>query len=219
MSVWPERRSVVAALIAATLAYSRFFATSPTDAQLIDGIPFAKKIAQHSTPLTLVGGGTRYKYNVVPVYAVGIYVDAARMAAALKPFIQLPAPALLRKTAFFDAAAAATVAKAVVLGFHRSVSASAVVDALKDALASKVSKGALVKFRDGLGSTLGDRIVKGTELTLACRGSTLRISCSGKSASLSDKTICPALFGVYLGKSPVSPAAKEAFARGFAAMQ
>ena len=33
--------------------------TSPPDAQLIDGITFAKKITQHSTPLTLVGGGTR----------------------------------------------------------------------------------------------------------------------------------------------------------------
>lgn len=34
--------------------------------------------------------------------------------------------------------------------------------------------------------------------------------------TLKDKALCPALFDVYYGKSPVSPAAKEGAANGFA---
>ena len=43
----------------------------------------------------MAGGGTRYKYGVAKVYAVGLYVDEASVAGALKAYADVDGKAVL----------------------------------------------------------------------------------------------------------------------------
>ena len=220
-SPWAPFRPLVA-LAAAITWWSGALARAPgsiaSQVKNIDGASFKSNIApQNSPPLKLVGGGTRLKYNVVKVYSIGIYIEA-RTPTPMKKYLGLPLKNLDKS--FFDAAIKGSFPKALVLVFHRSVSADAVVDALRDALSSKLSKATLSLFRAALLKTLGEGVSRGTELTLSCKGASLRMSrpFPGAINAVNDKGICPALFNVYLGDSPVSASAKEGFASGFATM-
>ena len=65
-----------------------------------------------------------------------------------------------------------------------------------------------------------ESIERGAQLFFQCKGGTLVISKgsynAAASSTLREKGICSALFDVYYGKTPVSPAAKEGAAVGFA---
>eukprot|EP00316_Scyphosphaera_apsteinii_P009092 CAMPEP_0119335536 /NCGR_PEP_ID=MMETSP1333-20130426/89796_1 /TAXON_ID=418940 /ORGANISM="Scyphosphaera apsteinii, Strain RCC1455" /LENGTH=253 /DNA_ID=CAMNT_0007346109 /DNA_START=23 /DNA_END=784 /DNA_ORIENTATION=+ len=185
---------------------------------LIDGLDFAPSIKMSGISQQLIGGGTRLKYNVVKIYAVGVYMDAAGAKRALKPYLGLAAGALQKQAGFYKAVIEARFAKALLLYFHRSVGSSAVVDALRDSLAPRLKAPSLAKFREVLQQMLGDSVPKGSQLFFSCRGDNLHMSVSSSSSPLlmQDKTICAALFDVYLGSSPISMQAKEGFTLGFA---
>ena len=170
--------------------------------QTIDGIAFPGADGD----LVLLGGGTRYKYGVVKVYAVGVYLEDA--GATLAAFAGKSAKELTTQLASdFYAAVLGTdggpnVAKSLVLKFHRSVGADAVAGALNDALKGKVKE--VAAFKEAL-------------LKLRCAGGALTMGFDGKTSTLKDPELCPALLDVYLGASPISGAAKDGVATGFAA--
>ena len=53
-------------------------------------------------------------------------------------------------------------------------------------------------------------------LLCACASLLRARSSPSAGANIKDKAVCPAFFDVYFGKSPVSPAAKDGVAAGFA---
>ena len=74
------------------------------------------------------------------------------------------------------------------------------------------------KFREALIKALGEARSQGARIYFMCKGTALSIGSGSTSvsASLKEKGVCSALFDVYYGKSPVSPAVKEGAAAGFA---
>ena len=63
-----------------------------------------------------------------------------------------------------------------------------------------------------------EKLEKGAELFLTCKGNTVRASLSegGEASTIHIEGLCAAIFEVYLGDDPVSPQAKEGFERGIA---
>ena len=85
--------------------------------------------------------------------------------------------------------------------------------------AHQLSAGTLAKFRAAFLSALSsDSLAKGTQIYFGCKGESLSIGEGSPSAraTLKEKGVCSALFDTYFGKSPVSPAAKDGVAAGFA---
>jgi len=101
-----------------------------------------------------------------------------------------------------------TAASAAAFVYQRSL----------DSLAKKVAAGALAKFSDALSQVLGGGSVpQGSQLSFACKADAMMIAFGESSPStLKEKGVCVALFSVYYGSPPISPAAKEAAAKAFA---
>eukprot|EP00965_Chrysotila_dentata_P193814 6175983-Pleurochrysis_carterae.AAC.2 len=223
--------TAVAVVTLSLLAYVYVGDSSDTMSGLtIDGIKFPPSIKMGGPQLQLVGGGTRLKYNVAKVhltfsiqlptvYAAAVYMHKSGSASAMKQFRDVPSPALRKKADFYRSLVAGRFGKALVLIFHRSVAAATVVEALRDSLASRLSRSSLATFREHLLSALGSQVPKGSQLYFSCRADTMHFALDSpqRAAPLKDKTLCSALFDVYLGSSPVSPAIKEGVADGFAA--
>jgi len=212
--------TAVAVVTLSLLAYVYVGDSSDTMSGLtIDGIKFPPSIKMGGPQLQLVGGGTRLKYNVAKVYAAAVYMHKSGSASAMKQFRDVPSPALRKKADFYRSLVAGRFGKALVLIFHRSVAAATVVEALRDSLASRLSRSSLATFREHLLSALGSQVPKGSQLYFSCRADTMHFALDSpqRAAPLNDKTLCSALFDVYLGSSPVSPAIKEGVADGFAA--
>ena len=110
-------------------------------------------------------------------------------------------------------------AKTLLLRFHRSVASSDISHALGEALVDKVGEESSKEFsRFILGMVGSDRLEKGSELFITCKGEKLSASLTegNDGSAISIKGLCSAIFMVYLGGSPVSPQAKEGFEKGFA---
>ena len=217
------------------------------------------------------------------VYAAGLYLDGSIMSS-LKKFSAIPAAALTKTQAFFDVITSARQAKTMLLRFHRSVGAPAVIEvtepplprgapamvmcpstassrlvtqlnefikfsgmrlldkqchsdqsalfsvrmrfvemvlqALRDALKPKVDAKGVSKFESALSNVLGETVPKDSQLFLTCKADSVYISTSESTGShVNAKGLCPALFGVYLGKSPISPAIKSGVATGFTKLE
>ena len=137
-------------------------------------------------------------------------------SSSLKKFAGAKAP---KQPGFYSALVDGVFAKTLMLQFHRSVSADAMVSALDEAMAKRLPAATVTKFRAAMVKALGDgNIAKGAHLYFMCKASTLLIG-SGTpkiDAMLKEKGVCAALFDVYYGKSPVSVPAKENAAVGFA---
>mmetsp|Transcript_31201 Transcript_31201/g.47790 ORF Transcript_31201/g.47790 Transcript_31201/m.47790 type:complete len:101 (-) Transcript_31201:1579-1881(-) len=90
-------------------------------------------------------------------------------------------------------------------------------EALDEALSTRLEKESREKFNNALHRVLPDvEVPIGMEVTLVCKGDTVFVGCSYSYAKVSvkDKTLCPALFDVYIGKNPVSDEIKEGFGAG-----
>ena len=72
-------------------------------------------------------------------------------------------------------------------------------------------------FKEALLKLLGSSVPSGGTVTLGCAGGALTMGFDGKTSTLKDPELCPALLDVYLGASPISGAAKDGVATGFAA--
>jgi len=214
---------IVVALAAAAFVYQRSLGGDGGGATVIDGITFPAELRASGTMQKLCGGGTRLKYNVVKVYAVGLYFEPQAVTRdggkdGLMPYVGMSAADLAKSSDFYGALVAGKFAKTLLLQFHRSVGADAVAGAMKDSLAKKVAAGALAKFSDALSQVLGGGSVpQGGQLSFACKADAMMIAFGESSPStLEEKGVCVALFSVYYGSPPISPAAKEAAAKAFA---
>ena len=114
-------RIVVAAAIPALLVSLAYQMLVPVDgdASTIDGISFPATVRLSGTTLKLCGGGTRLKFNVVKVYAAGLYADAGSLA----PFAGKPVSELSKSASFYESLVTGKFAKTLLLQFHRSVGA------------------------------------------------------------------------------------------------
>ena len=97
----------------------------------------------------------------------------------------------------------------------RVAAADAVAGALNDALKGKVKE--VAAFKEALLKLLGSSVPSGGTVTLGCAGGALTMGFDGTTSTLKDPELCPALLDVYLGASPISGAAKDGVATGFAA--
>ena len=91
--------------------------------------------------------------------------------------------------------------------------------ALREALSKRLPAKAVAEFAAALSKASGESIAVGSSLSFTCAGDVLSIGtgeAAPAKAKVSHKLVCPSLFAVWLGKSPVSPQAKDGFADGFA---
>ena len=191
--------------------------TAAGDGTIIDGIAFPGSHKLSGTTVQLAGGGTRIKYGVAKVYAVALYLDSRGASGALQPFAGAKPPTKAAK--FYQAIIDGGFTKTLHMQFHRSVSAEAMVEALNEAMNKRLAPDAVAKFASAVYKALpSSSIAKGDQLFFTCKAKTLSIGAGvpGARAALSEKGVCAALFDVFYGKSPVSPAAKEGAAVGFA---
>lgn len=119
------------------------------DPTTIDGLSFPATLRMSGTTQKLCGGGTRLKFNVVKVYAVGLYFDTTS-SESLKAFAGKAAPELAKSSSFYEALISGKFGKTLLLQFHRSVGASTMAEAMRDALAKKLDTPVLQKFNTAL---------------------------------------------------------------------
>ena len=103
----PRLEMIVVALAAAAFMYQRSLGGSSGAATTIDGITFPADLQASGTKQVLCGGGTRLKFNVVKVYAVGLYFEPQAVTRgggtdSLKPFVGVPAAELAKSSGFYD---------------------------------------------------------------------------------------------------------------------
>jgi len=182
----------------------------------VDGILFPTELTL-TTPkqsLTLIGGGTRSKWGF-KVYAVGVYGESK----LIKTIKKKSSPKDLNVD-FSES----KLAKTLLLKFRRGVASSDISQALGEALVNKIGQEKSSEFSTFILDTMGsDRLEKGSEISITCKGEKLWASSSsaegndtGGSSSIDMKGLCSAIFMVYLGDNPVSQQAKEGFEKGFA---
>lgn len=186
--------------------------------QIIDGISFPSSIKIAGPAQTFIGGGSRIKWSF-KVYAVGIYGEDKTIKSMTKKHAGASTDALIKSDSFFKDFSENKSAKTLLLRFHREVSASDVADALGEALKPRVGDKASESFQAFILDVVGgDKVRKGSDLFITCKGEKLWASTTGggdDASSISLKGLCPAIFMVYLGEHPVSPQAKEGFVKGF----
>lgn len=211
-TVW----GLVVAVVAGYFLFGGSSSASSGDGAIIDGLAFPASLRMASVDQQLTGGGTRTKYGVAKVYAVALYIGPGA-DSVLKKFAGAKPPTNQPK--FFSALVEGPFARTLALQFHRSVTPEAMANALDEAMAKRLPADDVAKFREALLKALGTgAIAKGAKLYLMCKAQTLSIGSGSTSvsASLKIKGVCPALFDIYYGKQPVSPAAKDGAALGFA---
>ena len=118
----------------------------------------------------------------------------------------------------YDALATGSFAKTLFLQFHRAVPAQAVAEALAESLAKRLPAATVDKFRVALLKICGEEVAKGAKLYFMCKGEALSMGggTPDAQATLKEKGTCNAFFDIYLGKAPISAAAKEGMGVGFA---
>lgn len=186
---------------------------------LIDGIAFPQKLKAASFKQDFIGGGTRVKW-MVKVYGVGIYSEPKFMKS-LKNYIGVSGEDLMKSSDFFNDFAESKQVKSLLLRFHREVGASDISEALGEALKPRVGEEISDTFQKFILDMIAkDRLEKGSDIFITCKGEKLWASLDGgkDAASIGIKGLCPAVFLVYLGDTPVSPQTKEGFANGFAGL-
>ena len=204
------------ALLIATAAHA---ADVCSNTQAIDGQQFPDWIKSGGSTRQLTGGGTRYKYGVAKVYALGLYIDEGVTTGALSKYAGKDGKQLAADQKFHDAVITGKFGKTLLLQFHRAVGGEKVAEALKDSLSDKLDAKTLETFKDKLFGVIADGVNKGTKLYFECSGGDVGISVDAlKAQAKAPATVCDALLKTYYGKAPVSAQAKEGMAHGFAAL-
>ena len=190
-----------------------------SNTRAIDGQQFPDWIKSGGSTRQLTGGGTRYKYGVAKVYALGLYIDEGVASGALAKFAGKDGKQLAADQKFHDAVIQGKFGKTLLLQFHRAVGGEKVAEALKDSLSDKLDAKTLETFKDKLFGVIADGVNKGTKLYFECSGGDVGISVDSlKAQAKAPSSVCDALLKTYYGKAPVSAQAKEGMAHGFAAL-
>mmetsp|Transcript_27784 Transcript_27784/g.39764 ORF Transcript_27784/g.39764 Transcript_27784/m.39764 type:complete len:232 (+) Transcript_27784:45-740(+) len=184
----------------------------------VDGVVMPNQIKTSGTLQNFIGGGLRMKWGF-KVYVVGIYSDPKVMTSLKKKYSGFEAKDSKNLSDLATDFASSKPARTVLLRFQRGVAASDISDALGEALKPKVGAATSDEFQQFVLDIVGgDRLEKGSDIYITCKGEKLSASLTGgkDSSSISIKGLCPAVFEVYLGDKAVSPQAKKGFAEGVA---
>ena len=208
----------IAVAVLATIIGPKYFPiSSGSPTHTIDGISFPSTINIASTQ-SFIGGGTRFKWGF-KVYAVGIYGENKTIKSLAKRYANLSTEKLLKTKSLYSDFSDNKAGKTLLLRFHREVGASDVAEALSEALKPRLGDEKSNVFQSFILDMIsGDRVAKGSDIYISCKGEKLWASTMGKAIGASTiglKGLCPAIFMVYLGDRPVSPQAKDGFAKGF----
>ena len=176
-----------------------------------------------TTEQRLTGTGLREHVILfigVHVYAFGLYVDADGAQVALAEFAGRSPVELAGDDRFYERLLDHDFAMTLRLVMVRTVAGVDVANAFDNALRPQVSTDArnlqaLERFR---GYFDAPEITTGTVIVFACTPSgLLSTSVAGtERESIDSRALCRALFGVYLGKDPISVEGKKTVIAGFA---
>lgn len=184
-------------------------ATSLTDGAT--GIAFDGVKAFGGAKLAAVGAGVRAKnlgVAMVNVYSVCLYVDKPKAAKALATYKGNSGPGV------FDVLMAKNFNKVMYLKFARGVGSQKIIDALT--AVEGVPAATLDEFSALLLGAMGGQIGAGETIALGfdASGSMSVYVREALAGTVADATLAPAVFKLYLGASPVSQPAKDAFGAG-----
>lgn len=166
----------------------------------------------------LLGTGLRTRTVLnVKVYAFGLYVDEAGARAALASHAGHTAADLANTPGVYETLLRMGFPMTMRLVMTRNVSGEQMSEAFDGALRPRVvaaagrgmpgGEAALDRFR---GYFSVDRLTEGTELVLSCAAGTLSATVGGEAKpAIESRALCWALFDVYLGATPISPAGKR----------
>lgn len=173
------------------------------------------------TSTSLAGIGLRTKtFLSIWVYTYGLYVDTEVAKTKLKPWKGKNKKALIKDDKLYAALLKDDMIKSIRLVFCRDVDGEDVEEAFSDSLEPRIKTAAkrkdwdngaaaLKKFRSYFGSL--DELEEYCEVVFTWRpGGELYTSINGKAKPmLKSKSLCWALFDVYLGKDPIEDDGKE----------
>ena len=183
----------------------------------IDGREYPKWLQHIGKKQVLTGGGTRYKYGLAKVYALGLYIDEGAISGRLGAWAGTSDKVLAKDASFTQAVISGNFDRTLALQFHRSVDGATVAGAIKDSLASRLDATIVASFHAALNGALAAGTQVGTRLYFLCKPDGLHIAVATTKivASVTEPSVCGALFEVYYGSSPVAPAAKDGMISGF----
>ncbi|KAL3787364.1 hypothetical protein HJC23_004389 [Cyclotella cryptica] len=216
--------AVVIAILAVVIG-PKYLSPEPPNSiisnQVIDGISFPSSVKIAGSAQKFIGGGTRFKWGF-KVYALGIYGEDKTIKSMTKKYAGASMEGLMKSDTLFTDFSESKSAKTLLLRFHREVGSSDVADALGEALKPRLGEKESESFQTFILDVVGgERVQKGSDIFITCKGEKLWASTTGGSdnaSSITMKGLCPAIFMVYLGENPVSPHAKEGFVKGFETM-
>lgn len=161
----------------------------------------------------------------VKIYAFGLYIDAESARASLSQFAGVPASTLERDERFYRQLLDLDVALTLRLVMTRTVDADDAAGAFDDALRRRMARAvadtngagrleALERFRGyfGVGT-----LTTGTEIVFSCDPAGRLTSSVGghQHPPIDSRSLCRALFDVYLGEDPISNTGKRSLIAGF----
>jgi hypothetical protein len=192
------------------------------------GTPFPVSLTPpgDTTPHWIMGAGLRQRTILrLRIYAFGLYIDPEGARASLSQFAGLPTSTLERDESFYRHLLDLNFAMTLRLVMTRTVSGADVAASFNDALRPRMTRTvmdtnnssdltALKEFRGYLDV---DEVRTGTELIFSCSpAGRLTTSVGGdERPPITSKSLCRALFDVYLGEDPISDAGKRSIIAGF----
>lgn len=184
----------------------------------IDSQDYPEWLQHNGKKQLLTGGGTRYKFGVIKVYALGLYLGEDSISGHLAAWAGVSEKALAKDTSFAQALITGTFDRTLALQFHRSVDGATLAGAMKDSLASRLDAAMLVSFHAALDKALPNGAQAGTRLYFLCKSDGLHVAVATTEivASVTEPSVCNALFDIFYGASPIAPAAKDGMLAGFA---
>eukprot|EP00966_Prymnesium_polylepis_P098146 2272873-Prymnesium_polylepis.1 len=181
---------------------------------VVEGLTYQPEIRISGSRQSFVGGG-----DVVGAHFVaGMYIERNKMATmALSAFAGAPADEL-DHDGLFQVLADAQLGQSLLLQWTATSSSAAALAALGDAAGAAAGP-----LNDAVRPLFGEEVLEGADLFLVCKDGTLAIAYAGTpahsvrntakvGATVSDSSVCPALFAAFLGREPLWQGVKEGFA-------
>ncbi|MAM85101.1 MAG: chalcone isomerase family protein [Acidobacteriota bacterium] len=195
------------------------------------GTPFPVSLTPPggTTPHWIMGTAIRQRTIFrVKIYAFGLYVNPEGARASLSPFTGVALSILERNASFYRQLLDLDFAMTLRLVMLRTVSGDDVAEAFDDVLRPRMTRPltdtntpdesvALERFR---GYFDVDEVRKGTEIVFSCvpAGRLVALVGGDERPPIDSRTLCRALFDVYLGDDPISGEGKRSVIAGFPAL-
>ena len=192
------------------------------------GTPFPVSLTPPggTTPHWIMGTAIRQRTIFrVKIYAFALYVDPEGARASLSRFAGVSASTLERDENFYRQLLDLDFAMTLRIVMTRTVDGNDVAETFDDALRPRIARAvtgtnasgelaALDRFREYFDV---DKVMTGTEIVFSCSPARrLATSFGGdERPPIDSRTLCRALFDVYLGEDPISDDGKRSVIAGF----